>query len=183
MSCAGYGQFAVCFLKYMFIFFLSLMLGIFTKIHHYFSVQIIFFLTGRLFFDSADKCILVLPNSQYIVYSSEDCQFEFWSSCQNSSPLYLSKLFLHSADKVVLLSYNILAVENASKHQDLYSKVLPKYLNWDRRKKLLCEEIRRYSASILCFQASLSIFVSIYCMLIVVLNAAFSFIFSKKIYN
>ncbi|KAE9467116.1 hypothetical protein C3L33_00981, partial [Rhododendron williamsianum] len=64
----------------------------------------------------------------------------------------------HYKDKVVLVSYNILAVENASKHQDLYSKVPPKYLDWDRRKKLLCEEISRYSASILCFQASLSIF-------------------------
>ncbi|KAG5536206.1 hypothetical protein RHGRI_023857 [Rhododendron griersonianum] len=65
----------------------------------------------------------------------------------------------HYKDKVVLVSYNILAVENASKHQDLYSKVPPKYLDWDRRKKLLCEEISRYSASILCFQASLSIFI------------------------
>ncbi|KAI8542942.1 hypothetical protein RHMOL_Rhmol08G0179400 [Rhododendron molle] len=64
----------------------------------------------------------------------------------------------HYKDKVVLVSYNILAVENASKHQDLYSKVPPKYLDWDRRKKLLYEEICRYSASILCFQASLSIF-------------------------
>ncbi|XP_058227143.1 carbon catabolite repressor protein 4 homolog 5 [Rhododendron vialii] len=58
----------------------------------------------------------------------------------------------HHKDKVVLVSYNILAVENASKHQDLYSKVPPKYLDWDRRKKLLCEEISRYSASILCLQ-------------------------------
>ncbi|KAF7136366.1 hypothetical protein RHSIM_Rhsim08G0135000 [Rhododendron simsii] len=64
----------------------------------------------------------------------------------------------HYKDKVVLVSYNILAVENASKHQDLYSKVPLKYLDWDRRKKLLCEEISQYSASILCFQASLSIF-------------------------
>lgn len=165
----------VCCFKYLLIC-LSLMLEIFTKIHHCIYVQTFFFLNCETFVDSADKCILVLPTTLYTLLRSEDCWFEFWSSCQNLTPLFCLNFFVHSAGKVVLLSYNILAVENASKHQDLYSKVPPKYLDWDRRKKLLCKEISRYSASILCFQASLSIFVSIYCML---LNCCFLIHFLK----
>ncbi|KAJ8773113.1 hypothetical protein K2173_028290 [Erythroxylum novogranatense] len=55
-------------------------------------------------------------------------------------------------DKLVVVSYNILGVENASKHQDLYYRVPPKYLEWNRRKKLICEELAHYNAGILCFQ-------------------------------
>ncbi|XP_057480526.1 carbon catabolite repressor protein 4 homolog 5 isoform X2 [Actinidia eriantha] len=55
-------------------------------------------------------------------------------------------------DKVVFVSYNILGVENASKHPDLYYNVPSKFLEWDHRKKLLCKEISGYNASILCFQ-------------------------------
>ncbi|KAM4106676.1 hypothetical protein ACJW30_04G080200 [Castanea mollissima] len=56
-------------------------------------------------------------------------------------------------DTVVVVSYNILGVENASNHPYLYYKVPPKFLDWDRRKILIREEINRYNASILCFQA------------------------------
>ncbi|XP_050256760.1 carbon catabolite repressor protein 4 homolog 5 isoform X1 [Quercus robur] len=55
-------------------------------------------------------------------------------------------------DTVVVVSYNILGVENASNHPYLYYKVPPKFLDWDRRKILIHEEINRYNASILCFQ-------------------------------
>ncbi|PON94493.1 Endonuclease/exonuclease/phosphatase [Trema orientale] len=55
-------------------------------------------------------------------------------------------------DKVVIVSYNILGVENASNHKDLYLKVPPKFLEWDRRKTLIREEIHQYNASILCLQ-------------------------------
>ncbi|XP_075660567.1 carbon catabolite repressor protein 4 homolog 5 isoform X2 [Castanea sativa] len=55
-------------------------------------------------------------------------------------------------DTVVVVSYNILGVENASNHPYLYYKVPPKFLDWDRRKILIREEINRYNASILCFQ-------------------------------
>ncbi|XP_059640692.1 carbon catabolite repressor protein 4 homolog 5 isoform X2 [Cornus florida] len=55
-------------------------------------------------------------------------------------------------DKVVFVSYNILGVENASKHPDLYLNVPSKHLDWDRRKKLICKEIIRYHPSIICFQ-------------------------------
>ncbi|KAL5544768.1 hypothetical protein UlMin_008552 [Ulmus minor] len=55
-------------------------------------------------------------------------------------------------DKVVVVSYNILGVENALKHPDLYVKVPSKLLEWDRRKKLIRKEVDRYNASILCLQ-------------------------------
>eukprot|EP00268_Persea_americana_P041308 TRINITY_DN4110_c0_g1_i9.p1 TRINITY_DN4110_c0_g1~~TRINITY_DN4110_c0_g1_i9.p1 ORF type:complete len:479 (-),score=63.07 TRINITY_DN4110_c0_g1_i9:419-1855(-) len=55
-------------------------------------------------------------------------------------------------DGFVIVSYNILGVENASNHQDLYSQIQSKYLNWNRRKKLIREELQIYKPSILCFQ-------------------------------
>ncbi|XP_054787087.1 carbon catabolite repressor protein 4 homolog 5-like isoform X2 [Prosopis cineraria] len=55
-------------------------------------------------------------------------------------------------DKIVVVSYNILGVENASKHPDLYSNIPHRFLEWDRRKLLIREEIYNYNASILCFQ-------------------------------
>ncbi|XP_027771799.1 carbon catabolite repressor protein 4 homolog 5 isoform X2 [Solanum pennellii] len=55
-------------------------------------------------------------------------------------------------DRVILMSYNILGVKNAAAHEDLYRNVSPKYLDWDYRKKLICEEIRDYNPDIMCFQ-------------------------------
>ncbi|XP_021292160.1 carbon catabolite repressor protein 4 homolog 5 isoform X3 [Herrania umbratica] len=55
-------------------------------------------------------------------------------------------------DKLVIVSYNILGVENVAKHPDLYLDVPSKYLEWNRRKDLISEEVNRYNASILCFQ-------------------------------
>ncbi|KAK1407962.1 hypothetical protein QVD17_39590 [Tagetes erecta] len=55
-------------------------------------------------------------------------------------------------DKFVFVSYNILGVENASNHKDLYYNVVPKFLNWEYRRRILCQEIARYSPGILCFQ-------------------------------
>ncbi|MCD7451800.1 hypothetical protein HAX54_013449 [Datura stramonium] len=55
-------------------------------------------------------------------------------------------------DRVVLMSYNVLGVENAAAHEDLYRNVSPKYLDWDYRKKLICKEIREYNPGIMCFQ-------------------------------
>ncbi|TYI53201.1 hypothetical protein E1A91_D12G302500v1 [Gossypium mustelinum] len=55
-------------------------------------------------------------------------------------------------DKVVIVSYNILGVENAAKHPDLYLNVPRKFLKWDRRKDLICKEVNHYNADILCFQ-------------------------------
>ena len=74
------------------------------------------------------------------------------------TPLLYLNLFFHSADKVVVVSYNILGVENASNHPDLYSKVPTKLLDWNRRRKLINKEINQYNPSILCFQASVRMF-------------------------
>jgi hypothetical protein len=63
-------------------------------------------------------------------------------------------LLFNSSDKLVLVSYNLLGVDNASNHMDLYYNVPRKHLEWSRRKHLICKEISRYNASILCLQAS-----------------------------
>ncbi|KAL6576325.1 hypothetical protein OROHE_000106 [Orobanche hederae] len=55
-------------------------------------------------------------------------------------------------DRVVILSYNVLGVENARKHPELYRSVSPKFLKWESRKMLLCKEVKAYQAGILCFQ-------------------------------
>ncbi|XP_078430983.1 carbon catabolite repressor protein 4 homolog 5-like isoform X2 [Wolffia australiana] len=54
--------------------------------------------------------------------------------------------------RFVMVSYNILGVENASKHPDLYHLVDPENLRWDRRKRRIRRELRRYDPDILCFQ-------------------------------
>ena len=74
-----------------------------------------------------------------------------------SKHLVLLLFFFFLADKVVIVSYNILGVENASKHPDLYSKVPLKFIEWERRKKLIRNEIDQYNASILCLQVSVGI--------------------------
>ncbi|XP_057516337.1 carbon catabolite repressor protein 4 homolog 5 isoform X1 [Amaranthus tricolor] len=55
-------------------------------------------------------------------------------------------------DKLVLVSYNVLGVENASRHPDLYYNVPLKYLNWDHRKLAIYKELAQYDPSIVCFQ-------------------------------
>lgn len=57
----------------------------------------------------------------------------------------------------MVVSYNILGVENTSKHPDLYYKVPHTFLKWERRKKLIHREIHRYDAGILCFQVSMEL--------------------------
>ncbi|KAK7380040.1 hypothetical protein VNO78_32387 [Psophocarpus tetragonolobus] len=66
--------------------------------------------------------------------------------------VFLPKHSSNCTDKVVVVSYNTLGVENASKHPDLYSNIPHSFLEWDRRKRLIHEEINNYNASILCFQ-------------------------------
>ncbi|KAL4179145.1 hypothetical protein AMTRI_Chr13g85850 [Amborella trichopoda] len=55
-------------------------------------------------------------------------------------------------DRFVIVSYNILGVDNVLKHMELYHHVSPQILNWDWRKNLLHEEIKCYKPSILCLQ-------------------------------
>uniref|UniRef100_A0A2P2LG52 Uncharacterized protein MANES_01G012100 n=1 Tax=Rhizophora mucronata TaxID=61149 RepID=A0A2P2LG52_RHIMU len=73
--------------------------------------------------------------------------FEF-----NRKWVYSSRDVSAYKDRVVVASYNVLGVENVLKHPDLYSKVLPEFLEWDRRKELICKELNHYNAGIVCFQ-------------------------------
>ncbi|CAJ1951895.1 unnamed protein product [Sphenostylis stenocarpa] len=66
--------------------------------------------------------------------------------------VFSSKDFSNCTDKIVVVSYNILGVENASNHLDLYSNIPRRFLEWNRRKRLILKEIHNYNASILCFQ-------------------------------
>ncbi|RZC61146.1 hypothetical protein C5167_022905 [Papaver somniferum] len=58
----------------------------------------------------------------------------------------------HLKDKVIIVSYNILGVANAINHTDLYRNVSLEFLNWNRRKKLIRDELNEYAPSIICFQ-------------------------------
>ncbi|PRQ16540.1 putative poly(A)-specific ribonuclease [Rosa chinensis] len=55
-------------------------------------------------------------------------------------------------EKFVVVSYNILGVENASNHSDMYNNVPPRYMKWKRRRRLIRKEVKSYNASIVCFQ-------------------------------
>ncbi|KAG6589550.1 Carbon catabolite repressor protein 4-like 5, partial [Cucurbita argyrosperma subsp. sororia] len=55
-------------------------------------------------------------------------------------------------DKIMVASYNILGVENALKHPDLYHRVPSKFMDWSFRKELICNAIKFYNAGILCLQ-------------------------------
>ncbi|CAL9773420.1 unnamed protein product [Musa acuminata subsp. burmannicoides] len=57
-----------------------------------------------------------------------------------------------SKDSFVLLSYNILGEYNASKHHELYWNIPSDFMNWNSRKRLICHEIRRWNADLLCLQ-------------------------------
>lgn len=70
---------------------------------------------------------------------------------------FFVKSVVFVVDKVVVVSYNILGVENASKHPDLYFKVPKRFMAWDRRKALIREEIDRYDASIVCLQVCIAV--------------------------
>ncbi|CAH2047112.1 unnamed protein product [Thlaspi arvense] len=76
------------------------------------------------------------------------------SSSAERQWVFSASNFRKLKDKVVLVSYNILGVDNASNHMDLYYNLPPQHLEWNRRKHLICKEISRYNASILCLQAS-----------------------------
>ena len=58
-------------------------------------------------------------------------------------------------DRFILLSYNVLGDNNASNHEDLYVNIPFDVLRWDKRKPLICQEIYRWNADIVCLQASM----------------------------
>ncbi|KAL6584471.1 hypothetical protein OROMI_003760 [Orobanche minor] len=86
---------------------------------------------------------------------SADRRGKEWRSGRNHSQrkwTYSAHDVSNYNDRVVILSYNVLGVENARKHPELYRSVSPKFLKWESRKMLLCKEVKAYQAGILCFQ-------------------------------
>ncbi|XP_048227420.1 carbon catabolite repressor protein 4 homolog 3 isoform X2 [Ricinus communis] len=57
-----------------------------------------------------------------------------------------------SQQQFTVVSYNILADRNASKHKDLYANVDPLYLKWAHRKRVICEELIGWNPDIICLQ-------------------------------
>lgn len=51
-----------------------------------------------------------------------------------------------------MASYNILADRNASNHRDLYTNVPSFYMKWERRKKVICNELMGWNPDIICLQ-------------------------------
>ncbi|KAA8541180.1 hypothetical protein F0562_025213 [Nyssa sinensis] len=59
---------------------------------------------------------------------------------------------LPSQERFTVVSYNILADRNASKHRDLYPNVPSTYMKWHRRKTVICEELVGWNPDIICLQ-------------------------------
>ncbi|KAL7161002.1 hypothetical protein ACSBR2_041617 [Camellia fascicularis] len=55
-------------------------------------------------------------------------------------------------ERFMVVSYNILGDRNASKHRDLYPNVPSIYMKWDRRKRIICEELIGWNPDIICLQ-------------------------------
>ncbi|CAJ2676175.1 unnamed protein product [Trifolium pratense] len=59
---------------------------------------------------------------------------------------------LASQHRFTVASYNILADRNASQHADLYVNIPSRYINWDRRQKILSDELFQWNPDIICLQ-------------------------------
>ncbi|GAU39278.1 hypothetical protein TSUD_72170 [Trifolium subterraneum] len=59
---------------------------------------------------------------------------------------------LASQHRFTVASYNILADRNASQHADLYDNIPSRYINWDRRQKILSDELFQWNPDIICLQ-------------------------------
>ncbi|KAK9668777.1 hypothetical protein RND81_13G086100 [Saponaria officinalis] len=85
--------------------------------------------------------------------SIQSTSYEFNSKREVSRKWsYSSRDFSGFEERFVIVSYNILGVENALKHRYLYHNISPKILSWDHRRTVICKELEQYNASILCFQ-------------------------------
>lgn len=58
-------------------------------------------------------------------------------------------------DRFTVASYNILGDRNAFTHRDLYGNVPSIYLKWNRRKRVICDELAAWNSDIVCLQVSL----------------------------
>ncbi|KAE8726591.1 Carbon catabolite repressor protein 4-like protein 5 [Hibiscus syriacus] len=91
-------------------------------------------------------------SSSYRVHRKRQKRSNFSSSGASRRWVFSSYDCSDCKDKIVIVSYNILGVENVEKHPDLYLNVPQKFLEWDWRKDLICKEVNCYNADILCFQ-------------------------------
>ncbi|CAN6478832.1 unnamed protein product [Victoria cruziana] len=57
-----------------------------------------------------------------------------------------------SEDRFLVVSHNILGDDNAFKHRDLYPSTPSSLLKWNRRLRLICEELRLWQPDIVCLQ-------------------------------
>ncbi|KAK7358299.1 hypothetical protein VNO77_00226 [Canavalia gladiata] len=55
-------------------------------------------------------------------------------------------------ERFTVASYNILGDRNASQHADLYVNVPSRYIKWDRRKRVICNELFGWDPDIICLQ-------------------------------
>ncbi|MCD7458217.1 Carbon catabolite repressor protein 4 3 [Datura stramonium] len=58
----------------------------------------------------------------------------------------------HQVERFTVVSYNILGDRNVSNHGDLYRNVPPAYLDWDHRRRVICEELLELNPDIICLQ-------------------------------
>lgn len=59
---------------------------------------------------------------------------------------------LASQDRFTVASYNILGDRNAFTHRHLYGNVPSIYLKWNRRKRVICDELAAWNSDIVCLQ-------------------------------
>ncbi|KAG5536229.1 hypothetical protein RHGRI_023870 [Rhododendron griersonianum] len=80
-----------------------------------------------------------------------------WVQADSPIPSDDKGVYIHSplhscTSRFMVVSYNILGDRNASKHKDLYRNVPSLYMNWDRRKRIICEELIGWNPDIICLQ-------------------------------
>lgn len=68
---------------------------------------------------------------------------------------------IYGSDKFTVVSYNILGDKNALKHKDMYYNVPSNYMKWERRKRVISEELVSWSPDIVCLQVSFLIFATL----------------------
>ncbi|KAG0455513.1 hypothetical protein HPP92_024805 [Vanilla planifolia] len=56
-------------------------------------------------------------------------------------------------DRFVLISHNILGVNNILEYSSLYMRIPSDSLQWESRKRLICDDLRGWDADIFCLQA------------------------------
>lgn len=61
---------------------------------------------------------------------------------------------LESPETFSVASYNILGDRNASQHSDLYVNVPSRYIKWDRRKRVISDELLGWDPDIICLQVT-----------------------------